>query len=108
MDDQDQDLDHLSLAISRQRELGTLIGEELETHAQIIDETEVLVDGTDHRLRQAQKKLNYVNRKIKDNSKSYIFKGASYSFKFVYVRVYLYSNCVNYYILCVGCFISLK
>lgn len=69
MDDQDQDLDHLSLAIARQRELGTLIGEELETHAQIIDETEALVDGTDHRLRQAQKKLNYVNRKIKDNSK---------------------------------------
>lgn len=69
MDDQDQDLDHLSDAIRRQRELGLLIGDELETHAQIIDETEEMVDRTDERLRQAKKKLDYVGRKVKDNSK---------------------------------------
>ncbi|KAF1805549.1 hypothetical protein FB192DRAFT_1275267 [Mucor lusitanicus] len=67
MDDQDQDLDHLSDAIRRQRELGLLIGDELETHAQIIDETEEMVDRTDERLRQAKKKLDYVGRKVKDN-----------------------------------------
>ncbi|KAI9471845.1 MAG: hypothetical protein EXX96DRAFT_581919 [Benjaminiella poitrasii] len=67
MDDQDQDLDHLSDAIRRQRELGLLIGDELETHAQLIDETEEMVDRTDERLRQAKKKLDYVGRKMKDN-----------------------------------------
>ncbi|CEP18200.1 hypothetical protein [Parasitella parasitica] len=67
MDDQDQDLDHLSDAIRRQRELGLLIGDELETHAQLIDETEEMVDRTDERLRQAKKKLDYVGRKVKDN-----------------------------------------
>lgn len=69
IDDQDQDLDHLSDAIRRQRELGLLIGDELETHAQIIDETEEMVDRTDERLRQAKKKLDYVGRRVKDNSK---------------------------------------
>ncbi|KAI9364241.1 hypothetical protein BD770DRAFT_178032 [Pilaira anomala] len=61
------DLDHLSLAIRRQRELGLLIGDELETHAQLIDETDAMVDHTDERLRQAKKKLDYVGRKVKDN-----------------------------------------
>lgn len=70
--DQDTDLDHLSSAIRRQRELGLLIGDELETHAQLIDETEAMVDNTDERLRQAKKKLDYVGRKVKDNSKSLI------------------------------------
>ncbi|KAI8336891.1 hypothetical protein BD560DRAFT_339960 [Blakeslea trispora] len=67
MEDQDQDLDHLSDAIRRQRELGLLIGDELESHAQLIDETEEMVDRTDERLRQARKKLDYVSRKMKDN-----------------------------------------
>ncbi|KAI9255890.1 hypothetical protein EDC94DRAFT_617104 [Helicostylum pulchrum] len=67
IDDQDTDLDHLSSAIRRQRELGLLIGDELETHAQLIDETEAMVDNTDERLRQAKKKLDYVGRKVKDN-----------------------------------------
>lgn len=67
--DQDQDLDDLSDAILRQRELGLLIGEELETHAILIDETDEMVDRTDERLRRAKKKLDYVGRKVKDNSK---------------------------------------
>lgn len=67
INDQDTDLDHLSDAIRRQRELGLLIGDELEVHAQLIDETEEMVDRTDERLRQAKKKLDYVGRKVKDN-----------------------------------------
>ncbi|KAI9257654.1 hypothetical protein BY458DRAFT_492274 [Sporodiniella umbellata] len=70
MDDQDQDLDDLSEAIRRQRELGLLIGDELESHAILIDETEGMVDRTDQRLKKAKKKLDYVGRKVKDNSKS--------------------------------------
>lgn len=67
--DQDENLDHLSLAIGRQRELGLLIGDELDSHVQLIDETEMLTDRTDERLRRAKRKLDYVGRKVKDNSK---------------------------------------
>ena len=67
--DQDTNLDHLSDAIRRQRELGLLIGDELDTHAQLIDETHEMVDRTDARLQKARKKLNYVGRKVKDNRK---------------------------------------
>jgi hypothetical protein len=48
-----------------------MIGDELETHAILIDETEEMVDRTDERLRRAKKKLDYVGRKVKDNSKLY-------------------------------------
>ncbi|KAF7726951.1 cytosolic Fe-S cluster assembly factor nbp35 [Apophysomyces ossiformis] len=63
MEDQDNNLDQLSDVIRRQRELGLLIGDELETHAQLIDETGTLADRTDAKLRQARKRLNYVGRK---------------------------------------------
>lgn len=48
-----------------------MIGEELDSHVELIDETEAMVDRTDARLRQARKKLDYVGRKVKDNSKHY-------------------------------------
>jgi GGDEF domain-containing protein len=111
IDDQDQDLDHLSDAIRRQRELGLLIGDELETHAQIIDETEEMVDRTDERLRQAKKKLDYVGRKVKDNSKLFLHinpmsKNLIFSFDNLY-RVSLYSYCINYSFLHFGWIVSL-
>jgi hypothetical protein len=59
----------LSDAVGRQRELGLLIGDELESHVQLIEETDEMVDRTDTRLRNAQKRLNYVGRRVKDNSK---------------------------------------
>lgn len=67
--DQDRNLDMLSDAVGRQRELGLLIGDELESHVQLIEETDEMVDRTDTRLRNAQKRLNYVGRRVKDNSK---------------------------------------
>ncbi|KAI9257375.1 hypothetical protein BDA99DRAFT_516276 [Phascolomyces articulosus] len=67
--EQDDNLDELSDAIRRQRELGLMIGDELETHVQLIDETEEMVDRTDARLKKAKKKLDYVGRKMKENSK---------------------------------------
>ncbi|KAI8577288.1 hypothetical protein K450DRAFT_252471 [Umbelopsis ramanniana AG] len=67
MDDQDRNLDMLSEAVGRQRELGLLIGDELESHVQLIEETDEMVDRTDTRLRNAQKRLNYVGRRVKDN-----------------------------------------
>ncbi|KAG0183939.1 hypothetical protein DFQ28_000448 [Apophysomyces sp. BC1034] len=67
MEDQDNNLDQLSDVIRRQRELGLVIGDELEAHAQLIDETDALADRTDAKLRQARKRLTYVGRKVKDN-----------------------------------------
>jgi hypothetical protein len=67
--DQDRNLDVLSEAVGRQRELGLLIGDELESHVELIEETDEMVDRTDTRLRNAQKRLNYVGRRVKDNSK---------------------------------------
>ncbi|KAI8980384.1 hypothetical protein BDB01DRAFT_796223 [Pilobolus umbonatus] len=67
IDDQDEDLDKLSSAIKRQRELGIMIGDELEMHAEIIDETDTMVDRTDERLRKARKRLDHVGRRVKDN-----------------------------------------
>lgn len=67
--DQDQNLDQLSDAIRRQRELGLIIGDELDTHAQLIDETTDMVDRTDARMQKAKRKLDYVGRKVKENSK---------------------------------------
>jgi hypothetical protein len=67
--DQDRNLDMLSEAVGRQRELGLLIGDELEQHVQLIEDTDEMVDRTDTRLRHAQKRLNYVGRRVKDNSK---------------------------------------
>ncbi|KAH8551618.1 hypothetical protein BGW37DRAFT_520569 [Umbelopsis sp. PMI_123] len=67
MEDQDRNLDVLSEAVGRQRELGLLIGDELESHVELIEETDEMVDRTDTRLRNAQKRLNYVGRRVKDN-----------------------------------------
>lgn len=93
IDDQDQDLDHLSDAIRRQRELGVLIGDELETHVQLIDETEDMVDRTDERLRQAKKKLDYVGRKVKDNSTYLEF--LIHPVTNTLSRIRLYCHCIN-------------
>lgn len=67
--DQDRNLDMLGDAVGRQRELGLLIGDELDSHVQLIEETDEMVDRTDTRLRHAQKRLNHVGRRVKDNSK---------------------------------------
>ncbi|KAI9323248.1 hypothetical protein BX666DRAFT_2021993 [Dichotomocladium elegans] len=69
IDEQDSNLDQLSETIRRQRELGLMIGDELDVHAQLIDETHEMVNRTDDRLQRARKKLNYVGRKVKDNRK---------------------------------------
>lgn len=69
MDDQDENLDQLTETIRRQQELGTLIGDELESHAQLIEETEDMVDRSDERVRQTKKKLHQLRQRIKDNRK---------------------------------------
>lgn len=72
MDDQDRDLDVLSDAISRQRELSLQIGDELEVHTQLLDETEEALDGTDRRLHNARKRLSKVSKTAKDHGSTFI------------------------------------
>jgi syntaxin 8 len=67
MDDQDQNLGRLSEVISRQREFGLMIGDALDTHVQLLDETEVIVERTETRLGAARKRLATVGAKAKSN-----------------------------------------
>ncbi|KAG0262676.1 hypothetical protein BG011_009897 [Mortierella polycephala] len=60
MDDQDQNLDRLSETIGRQQELGLMIGDELDTHMDMLEDTDHLVDRTENRLGIAKKRLTKV------------------------------------------------
>ncbi|CAO3665273.1 unnamed protein product [Rhizopus stolonifer] len=109
MDDQDQDLDGLSDAIRRQRELGLSIGDELESHAILIDETEEMVNCTDEKLRKAKKKLDHVGRKVKDNSKP---SKSSFFFFFIIIahvlyRICLHCDCFDFNIFYFGCIVKI-
>ncbi|RIA93183.1 hypothetical protein C1645_874241 [Glomus cerebriforme] len=66
MQNQDEDLDRLSDAIGRQRELGLMIGEELNYQVELLAETEDIVDRTDGRLNRAKRSLTKVSKKAKE------------------------------------------
>ena len=69
MDDQDETLNALSTAISRQRDLSLNISSELELHSTLLDETDMAVDATQSRLSKAATKLERVGRKTaRENS----------------------------------------
>ncbi|CAI2178824.1 5449_t:CDS:2 [Funneliformis geosporum] len=58
MQSQDEDLDRLDLAIGRQREMGLLIGEELNYHVELLMETEDAVDRAEGKLNRAKRNLS--------------------------------------------------
>lgn len=66
--DQDAALDALSLTISRQRDLSQHISDELDVHNALLEDTEVAVDRTTGRLRNAQGRLNKFARGVRENS----------------------------------------
>lgn len=66
--EQDEQLDRLGESIRRQGELSIQIGDELDSHVQLLDEQEVLVDRHQTRLDRARKSLGTVARKAKDNT----------------------------------------
>ncbi|KAK9448708.1 uncharacterized protein V1518DRAFT_417983 [Limtongia smithiae] len=68
MQEQDDSLDRLSESISRQRELSIQIGDELDSHIELLGEVDRLVDWGQHRLDGARKRLDHVSRKAKENS----------------------------------------
>ncbi|KAG0088567.1 hypothetical protein BGZ93_004513 [Podila epicladia] len=65
MDDQDSNLDRLSDALGRQQEIGLMIGDELDTHLDLLEETDHLVDRTENRLGMAAKRLAKVAKGTK-------------------------------------------
>jgi syntaxin 8 len=66
MQDQDEQLDSLSSAISRQHALSLRVAEELELHSNLLDDTEAAVDRTDQNLRRASGRLDQFARKAKN------------------------------------------
>ncbi|KAK9246481.1 hypothetical protein V1506DRAFT_574529 [Lipomyces tetrasporus] len=68
MQQQDDSLDRLSESISRQRELSIQIGDELDSHIELLGEVDRLVDWGQNRLDGARKRLDYVSRKTRENS----------------------------------------
>jgi hypothetical protein len=56
--DQDEHLDILTEAIQRQKEIGNLINQELDTHLQILEETDEHVELTRARLQNTHTRLD--------------------------------------------------
>lgn len=67
MEEQDENLDRLSASIRNQRELSIQIGDELESHVQLLDDVDGLVDRHTNRLDKAKKRLNHVAHSAKDH-----------------------------------------
>jgi syntaxin 8 len=60
-EDQDTHLDVLSESIRRQKEIGMQIGDELELHIDLLDQTEADVDNSQDRLGAAGRRLRSVH-----------------------------------------------
>jgi len=73
LDEQDESLDRLSESIRNQRELSIQIGDELDSHVQLLDEVDVLVDRHQDRLGGAKKRLNSVAQTAKDHGTCSIY-----------------------------------
>jgi syntaxin 8 len=65
--EQDEQLDRLGESIRRQGELSIQIGDELDSHVQMLDEVDVMVDRHQTRLDKARKSLGTIARKANDN-----------------------------------------
>ncbi|KAF9954249.1 hypothetical protein BGZ65_004168, partial [Modicella reniformis] len=65
VDDQDQNLDRLSESLGRQREIGLMLGDELDTQIDILEDTEHLVDRADRHLGIARKQLTKIAERTK-------------------------------------------
>lgn len=67
MEDQDEQLDELGRSIGRQRELSMQIGDELDDHVAMLDETERVVDRHQGRLDRGRKQLGRIARAAGEN-----------------------------------------
>jgi syntaxin 8 len=67
MEDQDERLNHLSTSINRQNQLSMQIGDELDVHHQLLEDTDGAMDRTAASLGRARKRLD----KVADEAKQY-------------------------------------
>lgn len=67
MEEQDQSLDRLGESIRNQRELSIQIGDELESHVQLLGDVDDVVDRHQERLDGAKKRLGNVAKTAKDH-----------------------------------------
>jgi syntaxin 8 len=67
MDDQDERLNHLSTSINRQNQLSMQIGDELDVHHQLLEDTDGAMDRTAARLGRARKRLDKVADEAKQD-----------------------------------------
>ncbi|CAK7271786.1 hypothetical protein SEPCBS119000_004783 [Sporothrix epigloea] len=66
MQDQDDQLDALGASIGRQRELSMQIGDELDSHVAMLEETERLTDRHQTRIDRARRSVNKIARSAGD------------------------------------------
>ena len=59
-------------AIGRQRELGIMIGDELDYQVELLTETEGVIDRTEGRLNKAKRNLTKVSKKAKEKGNNSI------------------------------------
>lgn len=64
---QDTHLDALSASIGRQHHLSLQMNEELETHAELLEEMDSAVDSTTARLGRASRRLDQVTKSLKEH-----------------------------------------
>lgn len=67
LDEQDAQLDALGQSIARQRELSMQIGDELDDHVAMLDETDRMVDRHQGRLDRARRQVGKITRSANDN-----------------------------------------
>lgn len=67
MAEQDEQLDALGQSIGRQRELSMMIGDELDDHVAMLDETERVVDRHQSRLDRGRKQIGKIARAANEN-----------------------------------------
>lgn len=67
LQEQDQHLDRLASSVSRQHNLSLQIGDELDSHLELLDELDDLTDRSQGRLATAKQRLTKFSRKAKDN-----------------------------------------
>jgi syntaxin 8 len=67
---QDNHLDALSASIGRQHHLSLQMSEELETHAELLEEMDTAVDSTTARLGRASRRLDKVSKSLKEHGET--------------------------------------
>lgn len=71
MDDQDERLNHLSNSINRQNQLSVQIGDELDVHHQLLEDTDAAMDRTSASLGRARKRLDKVANEAKQYGQTF-------------------------------------